>query len=336
MLSSLPLKEIGIFDGVMLFLSYASRFVYVRLLPKLKKSKIVWDESLIRAIHLPFQLLLVGLAITTTIKFIVDIDVNTARQLVIIFCVTLFLIRFITQIETNLQRMRKQIDRMTARAMSQVSRVCVLVIGILIAVQTLGFSISAVLAFGGAGALAVALAAKDILGNFFGGLMIFMDRPFAVGDWIKSEKNGIEGYVEHIGYRLTRIRTFEKRPLYIPNGLLSTICIENPSRMSNRRIKTSIGIRYEDAGQMRPLLEEMRAYLASNKAIDQDKIILVNFDDFGPSSLNIMIYCFTKTTDWSLYLKQQEAVYLDFLDMIEKRGAQVAYPTRVIHHATTQ
>lgn len=322
----------GIVYGLMGTLSYVSRFVYARLVPKLSKSKLVWDESLVKALHLPFQLLILGLALTQTVKFLADIDVNMGRQLVIIFCVTIFLIRFITQLEENMQHMRKKIDRMTARALSQVSRVCVLVIGVLIAVQTLGVSISAVLAFGGAGALAVALAAKDILGNFFGGLMIFMDRPFAVGDWIKSEKNGIEGTVEHIGYRLTRIRTFEKRPLYIPNGLLSTICIENPSRMSNRRIKTWIGVRYEDAAHIRGLLEEMRTYLKNSKDIAQDKIILVNFDDFGPSSLNILVYCFTKTTDWSLYLRHQENVYLDFLDMIEKRGAQVAYPTRVIHH----
>ncbi|MCH9614093.1 MAG: hypothetical protein SP1CHLAM54_11030 [Chlamydiia bacterium] len=335
MLDSLPLKEIAIFDGIMLGLSYFSRLVYKRLLPKIKKSKLVWGQSLLKAIHFPFQLLILGLACTTTIRLIVSINMGMAQKIVVIFCVTLFLIRFITQLEENMQKMRKKLDKMTARALSQVSRVCVLVIGVLIAVQTLGVSISAVLAFGGAGALAVALAAKDILGNFFGGLMIFMDRPFAVGDWIKSEKNGIEGTVEHIGYRLTRIRTFEKRPLYIPNGMLSTICIENPSRMSNRRIKTSIGIRYEDSGQMRSLLEEIREYLENHQDIAQDKIILVNFNDFGPSSLNIMIYCFTRTTDWSAYLKVQEKVYLDILDMIENRGAQVAYPTRVIHSAPT-
>ena len=102
--------------------------------------------------------------------------------------------------------------------------------------QALGYSISGVLAFGGIGGIAVGFAAKDLLANFFGGLMIYLDRPFSVGDWIRSPDKNIEGTVEEIGWRLTRIRTFDKRPLYVPNSTFTQISVENPSRMLNRRI----------------------------------------------------------------------------------------------------
>ena len=112
--------------------------------------------------------------------------------------------------------------------------------------QLFDYSVSGLLAFGGIGGIAVGFAAKDLLANFFGGLMIYLDRPFSVGDWIRSPDKEIEGTVEDIGWRLTRIRTFDKRPLYIPNSIFASISVENPSRMSNRRIYEKIGIRYDD------------------------------------------------------------------------------------------
>ena len=103
------------------------------------------------------------------------------------------------------------------------------------------------LTFGGVGGLIVGLAAKDLLSNFFGGMMIYFDRPFKVGDWIRSPDRQIEGTVERIGWRMTIIRTFDKRPLYVPNSVFSSIVVENPSRMLNRRINETFGLRYQDA-----------------------------------------------------------------------------------------
>src|SRR5690554_8109402 len=143
--------------------------------------------------------------------------------------------------------MRKPMDYTTVNAISKLSRAVVIITAVLISLQSLGYSLSGVLAFGGVGGIAVGFAAKDLLANFFGGFIVHLDRPFKVGDWIRSPDRKIEGTVEVIGWRLTTIRTFDQRPLYVPNAVFTQIAVENPSRMTNRRIPTTLGIRLVEA-----------------------------------------------------------------------------------------
>jgi MscS family membrane protein len=199
--------------------------------------------------------------------------------------------------------------------------------------QTLGFSISGILAFGGVGGIAVGFAAKDLLSNFFGGLMIFLDRPFAVGEWICSPDRSIEGTVEKIGWRLTVIRTFDKRPLYVPNSTFASIAVENPSRMSHRRIYETIGIRYEDGAKMGAIVEEVKAMLLEHEEIDTTQTLIVNFNSFAASSLDFFIYTFTKTTNWVHYHEVKQDVLLRVMQIIEQHGAEIAFPTSTIHLA---
>ena len=137
-------------------------------------------------------------------------------------------------------------DKATVRATAKLVRIVLWVVAGLMILQSVGVSISGLLAFGGIGGIAVGFAAKDLLANFFGGLMIYLDRPFNVGDWVRSPDREIEGTVENIGWRLTTIRSFSKRPIYVPNSMFSSIAVENPSRMANRRIYETIGLRYSD------------------------------------------------------------------------------------------
>ncbi|WP_258868179.1 mechanosensitive ion channel family protein [Alkalilimnicola ehrlichii] len=144
----------------------------------------------------------------------------------------------------------------------------VIVIAGLVVLQTLGISIAGVLAFGGVGGIAVGFAARDLLANFFGGLTVYLDRPFSVGDWIRSPDREIEGTVERIGWRQTRIRTFDLRPLYVPNSTFNSIALENPSRMSNRRIFETIGIRYNDADKMATIVAtSVRCWSGTTRSI---------------------------------------------------------------------
>ena len=195
----------------------------------------------------------------------------------------------------------------------------------------MGFSIAGVLAFGGIGGIAVGFAAKDLLANFFGGLMIYLDRPFAVGDWIRSPDRELEGTVEDIGWRLTRIRTFDKRPLYVPNAVFTQVAVENPSRMLNRRIYENIGVRYDDAAQLRAIVNDVRAMLAAHDDIDANQTLIVNFNGYGASSLDFMVYCFTKTIQWVEYHQVKENVLLGILDIISAHGAECAFPTHTVH-----
>jgi MscS family membrane protein len=223
-------------------------------------------------------------------------------------------------------------DQSTAAAVAKLLRVSVIITSLLIILQTLGYSISGVLAFGGIGGMAVAFAAKDLLANFFGGMMVYLDKPFRVGDWVRSPDRSIEGSVEDIGWRLTRIRTFDQRPLYIPNAMFTSIVLENPSRMYNRRINEKIGIRYDDWQKMPAIVADVRTMLVEHEDLETDKrTLIVNFDSYGASHLEFFIYTFTKTTEWVQYHEIKQDVLMKIMNIVHQHGAEFAFPTRTLH-----
>ncbi|WP_022941851.1 mechanosensitive ion channel family protein [Psychromonas hadalis] len=227
-------------------------------------------------------------------------------------------------------------DTTTVTAMAKLAKLSVTTIIILSVIQTLGVSISGVLAFGGMGGLVVGMASKDLLSNLFGALMVYMDKPFKVGDWIRSPDKSIEGTVEDIGWRITRIRTFDKRPLYVPNSLFTQIIVENPSRMSNRRIKETFGLRYSDISQVEKIINEVREMLQNHAEIDNKQTLIVNFDLFNNSSLDFFIYTFTKTTNWVAFHEIKQDVLLKVAHIVEQNNAEFAFPTRQLHISTEE
>ncbi|MDT8423037.1 MAG: mechanosensitive ion channel family protein [Desulfuromonadales bacterium] len=208
-------------------------------------------------------------------------------------------------------------------------RVFIVFLAIIMTIQNFGYSVSGLLASLGIGGLAVALAAKDTLSNVFGSLMIIFDRPFRVGDWIQA--GDMEGTVEEVGFRSTKIRTFAKTQITVPNNIVANLGINNFSRMPRRRIKLTIGITYATTPQqMRTVVERIRTLLAEHPAIDQE-FFLVNFTDFGASSLDIMVYCFTTTTAWGEYLDARQDVCLKIMDILEELGLEIAFPSRSLY-----
>ena len=324
---------------LIVFLTLLVNFILKRILlqieKKLSKTENLWDDALLYSIRVPLGVLvwILGLSIAGTI---LELNfVGKVRELGIIVTLAWAIVRFIKQFEEKLvkesQKLEDKIDRTTADAIAQLLRVSVVITATLVALQTLGFNISAILAFGGISGIAVGFAAKDLLANFFGGLMIYLDRPFAVGDWVRSPDRNIEGTVEKVGWRLTIIRTFDKRPLYIPNSVFATIALENPSRMSYRRIYETIGIRYDDIKVMSKIVGDVKTMLQNHPDIAQDQTMIVNFNKFESSSVDFFIYTFTKTTDWIEYHKVKQDVLLKTSDIIDSHGAQIAFPTSTIH-----
>lgn len=225
-------------------------------------------------------------------------------------------------------------DRMTIGAVFKILRITVLILTLMVIFQTLGLSISGIIAFGGVGGAAVAFAAKDLLANFFGGLMVFLDKPFAVGDWIRSPDQNIEGTVEHIGWRVTRIRTFDKRPLYVPNSAFAQISIENPSRMTHRRIYEKLGIRYADFSQVESICKDVERMLKNHPEIDDGQTLMVNFNQFAESSLEFFIYCFTHTTHWQTFHGIKQDVLVKIGEIVLKHGAEMAFPSQSVYVET--
>jgi MscS family membrane protein len=325
-----------------LLANFFQRRLLSRLHKRLLATNKIWDDAVVGAMRRPLNLLIwiVGLAFAAQIvqqqtDAVIFDAIKPIRDVGVIACLAWFLVRMSRRVETNViekSRMRgEEPDITTVDAIGKLVRLSFLITAILVALQTLGYSISGVLAFGGIGGIAVGFAAKDLLANFFGGLMIYLDRPFAVGDWVRSPDREIEGTVEQIGWRLTVIRTFDKRPLYVPNAAFANITVENPSRMSNRRIYETIGIRYEDVDKMDVIVSEVKSMLEQHPEIDTTKTLMVNFNSFASSSLDFFVYTFTKTTNWARFHEIKQDVLLQISRIIASHDAEIAFPTSTIH-----
>lgn len=328
---------------ISLFLDFIQRRVMKHLGQIATKTKNLWDDALHHAVSRPLTLIIWLVGITLAAQAIpvegegqvLDASlIISLRQIGMLFAIAWFLVTFVKNIENNLiqnaRRDGRKIDQTTINALGRVVRITIVVTVILIALDTLGVNVSGLLAAGGIGGLAVGLAAKDMLANFFGGITVFIDRPFSVGDWIVLREKGIEGVVEHIGWRQTTIRKFDKRPVYVPNAVFTTASVENPSRMSHRRIYETIGLRYDDLDRMEAITDEVREMLTTHPEIDENQTLMVQFNAFNASSVDFFIYCMTHTVNWQRYHEVKQDVLLKIHEIVGKNDAQIAYPTRTL------
>lgn len=319
---------------------FISRHLFKKITEHAKQSVNLWDDVFVHALSKPVNMAILFYGVTLATVPYPDrssdfvLFINTIQDFGLILFLSWFLVRGINGAEQALKSKdlgRTKMDETTASAISKLLRISVIVSAGLIILQLLGYSVSGILAFGGIGGIAVGFAAKDLLSNFFGGMMIYLDRPFQVGDWIRSPDKEIEGVVENVGWRLTRIRTFDKRPLYIPNAVFTQISVENPSRMTNRRIYETLGVRYEDANKLPAIIKDVRSMLEQHPEIDQNLVIIVNFNKFAASSLDFFVYTLTKTTDWVKFHEVKQDVLFKVLEIIDNHKAEVAFPTSTLH-----
>ncbi|MBD2859092.1 mechanosensitive ion channel family protein [Spongiibacter sp. KMU-158] len=342
-LSDYPwLGEVFVVVLIALFANLLAGRLLLRLAKRFEKTHNLWDDALLEASRRPIILMIWAVGASHVLEIIdassdapVFAMIDPLRSVAVVAIIIWFLVSLIRQVEERLlsedyTHNDEPIDRTTVMALGKLMRSAVIIVGSLMMLQNLGYSVSGVLAFGGIGGIAVGFAAKDLLANFFGGLMVYLDRPFSVGDWVRSPDKNIEGTVENIGWRQTRIRTFDQRPLYVPNSTFAQISVENPSRMLNRRIYETIGLRYEDARLLPAVIADVKAMLQEHPAIDLNKTMIVNFNAYGPSSLDFFVYTFTKTTVWVEYHEIKQDVLLKILDIIHRHGADVAYPTQTL------
>ncbi len=201
--------------------------------------------------------------------------------------------------------------------------------GVLVVAQNMGYSISGLIASLGIGGIAVAMAARDTIANVFGSIMILVDRPFTIGDWIKTGE--FEGVVEEIGFRSTRIRTFAKTVVNVPNSMLANMVIDNIDARPKRRVKMRIGITYSTTpAKVQEAIIGIEKILKYHIGVDQE-FSLVKFDEFEDSSLSIFLYYFTKTTHWEEYLQIRQEVNMQIMELLESLGLEFAFPTRTVH-----
>lgn len=317
--------------------------LFLRKAAKITKHTVAaWDDALVKTASRPILVALwvigagyMGRVVQRQVEEPFMDELLPLRNVTLIVCVVWFLLRFIGEISRDVvitrQTRGEYVDPTTVDALAKLARLIAVIVGALMAVQTLGFQITGLLALGGVGGIAVGFAAKDLLANFFGGLSIYMDRPFGVGDWIRSPDKSIEGTVEYISWRHTRIRAFNKNPLYVPNAVFTSIVVENPSRMTHRRIKEVIGLRYDDFDQVATIVADIKHMLQSHAQIDATQTLIVNFNAFGPSSLDLLVYTFTRTVVWVEYHAVKQDILLQIGAIIARHGAEIAFPTQTLH-----
>lgn len=210
------------------------------------------------------------------------------------------------------------------------AKVFIAALGFVLLAQNLGYSVSGLLAGLGIGGLALAMAAKDTLANLFGSLMIMLDRPFHVGDFIRFDSN--EGTVEEIGMRSTRVRTAAKTVISIPNQHLANATVENITMMPRRRVRFTLGVTYDtSAAQVQELVTKIEAYLQARQDVDHEFPVVVRFADFGASSLDVLIQYFATTQDWVEHMQVRQDINLGLMNLVEEMGLEIAFPTRTVH-----
>ena len=327
-------------SGALLVLAVIAHIALGIILKQITKhssnTKTQLDDHLISAISAPLKLLIwYGWLYFSLVELTSEIPPlsQIVSYIVIapVFILTWGILRLISNTETYMLNKEGSIDKDSVRLFTRLTKILFVFAIILGVAQFYGYAVSSILTLGGVGGIVVGFAAKDMLANIFGGLMIQMDKPFSTGDWIRTTDKSIEGVVEKIGWRMTRIRTFSKNPVYVPNGIFATIPIETPSRMTNRQIYEVIGIRYDDIAQMESIIEKVQELLAKSKNIDHKEPCRVYFDVFNASSLDFVIWAFSSSTDATEFKTFKGRLLLDIAQIISDHGAEIAYPTQTLH-----
>ncbi len=206
-------------------------------------------------------------------------------------------------------------------------------LGIIFLLQNLGVEVTALLAFGSVSGVAIALASQDTVENLFGSFVVFIDQPFQIGDWVVID-GSIEGVVEEVGFRSTRISAFTKALITVPNSKITKCTVNNYGRRDFRRFKTTLGLRYDTpAEKIEAYLELVRESLKENPNIKQDAIF-VYLNSMSACSLDILVYTFLDVADWRAELVQKELIILRFIRMAQELGVGFAFPTQTIELET--
>lgn len=332
--------------ALIVFFGFAARRLLLYLFrnvlaSRARKTRVSWDDELVRFIPPPLSaIVLIGLWFGAAVLLQlpaepVDIQRYVFQGLTVALAIALvwLLFRIVDVMAGALARVSartasKLDDQLIPLFRKTTKLIVALVAGVMI-IQNLGYSVTSLIASLGVGGLALALAAKDTVANMFGSVVVFTDRPFQVGDWVQF--SDIEGTVEEVGFRTTQVRRFDQSIVSVPNAMFSSTPIVNHSRRPLRRISMTVGVSYEtSAEQMRELLGRLRELIANHEAIDQG-YNFVHFNGFGDSSLNLNIYCFTRTTVWTEFLEAQEDIMLSIMDIVNELGLEIAFPTRTVY-----
>ncbi|HQV34119.1 MAG TPA: mechanosensitive ion channel family protein [Calditrichia bacterium] len=332
--------------GIIIFAGFASRSIIQMLFRGVfkkyaGKTEAQWDDELIQFVPAPLAAI-VQIGIWHIAAGLLEIPNDPVELQTYIFqglqvamwaAVGWLMMRLVDVLSGAMARAsaktESKIDDQFVPLLRKTLKVIIFITIVLMVIQNLGYSVTSLIASLGIGGLAMALAAQDTVANLFGSVVVFTDKPFMIGDWV--EFDGVEGTIEEVGFRTTKVRRFDKSQVTVPNAKFSTSPIVNHSRRPIRRINMNVGVTYEtSAAQMKALLADLRELVANHPGLDQG-FHFVHFTEFGDSSLNIQFYCFTKSSVWTDFLAVREDLMFQVMEVVEKHGLEMAFPTRTVY-----
>lgn len=327
---------VGIVIAALIVRRIFDRFISKQILKWVSRTKFRFDDLIVKAIIPPVNLLIIlyGIIIATSI---IELPISQffaeALRVTLAVIVVWIAYRLCTPISEILRDLMSRSDESLATQFVPILRstmqVAVILIGGILILQNSGYEVSSLIAGLGIGGLAIALAAQETVSNIFGTLVMFTDKPFKVGDWVQFRD--VDGDVESIGFRSTRVRTWAKSIKVIPNKMLTSEIIENWSVMPKRRVRMTIGVQYDSPPEkVDELTNRIYQLLKSNPRINQEYMI-VAFSDFGPSSLDIFVYYFTTVTKWVEYMHIRQEVNIGIMKIVEELGLSFAFPSQTVY-----
>jgi len=321
---------------ILLIRPFLVRLIIELLLKLAKKTETKYDDLVIKNLKKPlgFSFLILALYSFLSILYLRNSFANLILSSMLIFNFFWIVWAVVNALQGVIYRATSRLSKDLSNELThfflRVVKILIWLIGLSSVLSVWGINVTAIVASLGLGGLAFALAAKDTAANLFGSIALLFDKSIKIGDWIRVD--GVEGIVEDIGMRTTKIRTFKKSLVVVPNQIVANSHIENFSRRNVRRIKMSLGLVYETTNeQLEAIIADIKSMLKNHKQIAKDETMLVNFDNFGESAQEIFIYTFTNTANWQEYLDIKEDIYFKISEIVKRHNSSFAFPSQSIY-----
>ena len=327
-----------ILAGFLLTRDIITRFILNRVRAWAERTETTIDDAIIDSLHGPIRLVpvIMGVFFATSTLQLDDTAYDFANRInrsLIAFAIFWSLYRASDPVGQLLQKAERFLTTAIIQWLTKALKVAFILIGAATILEIWGIQVGPLVAGLGLFGVAVALGAQDLFKNLIAGLFLLGERRFHPGDWILVA-GVVEGTVEHIGFRTTKVRRFDKAPVYVPNAALADAAVTNFSRMTYRRIKWMIGLRYDStAEQLETVRTAIEDYIFGSQDFvsPEDTTTMVRIDRFGASSIDILIYCFTRTTNWLEWLAIKETLLLAIKRIVEEAGTDFAFPSQSLY-----
>ena len=331
----------GIFVLFMLLRGLLSRFLLAWLKAIARRTRVAMATRILDTAEPPVKFIPIVMGAFFAIQ-ILDLDgaasamADKLTRSLVAFTIFWALYRAVGPLNSVMHNLDRLFSAELVDWMAKVVRVLVIVIGAAAILEIWGIQVGPIIAGFGLIGVAVALGAQDLFKNLIAGLLILAEKRFHKGDWIQVD-GVVEGNVEMIGFRSTMVRRFDKAPVMVPNSQLSDTAVTNFSAMTHRRIRWLIGVEYRTTvDQLRQIRDQIAAYIEGSPdfAPASEVSTFVRIDSFGDSSINILLYCFTKTTKWGEWLEIKERLAYKVKEIVEGAGTGFAFPSQSVYLET--